>query len=84
MTTLSKQQSDIAIALGQQDGSGLIDDIKQRVRGFGTDEEKLLWWASFMGYMGGICGAELGPGALEAIQQMTAKTTGQLLQQKAN
>lgn len=82
--TLTKQQSARAIALGEHDGHGLLGDIKDRVQGFDTEDEKLLWWAAFMGYLGGICAAELGTGALQAIQQMTAKTTRRVLTEHTN
>ena len=84
MSNLTQQQSDRALALGQHDGAGLVEDIKARVMTFDTEEEKLLWWAAFMGYMGGICAAELGSGALEAIQQMTAQMTARVIQEHTN
>lgn len=84
MSELTKQQSERALALGQHDGHGLVEDIKARVLTFDTEEEKLLWWAAFMGYMGGLCAAELGSGALEAIQQMTAKSTVRVIQERTN
>ena len=84
MSEVTNQQKKRAIALGQQDGHGLIGDIKERVLAFDSEDEKLLWWAAFMGYMGGICAAELGNEALSAIQAMTAKTTAHVIQQSMN
>lgn len=84
MSRLSKDEAAQVIAIGDHDGRGFMADIKRRVEGFDTEEEKLLWWAAFLGYMGGICAASVGPGSLQAIQNMTAQTTARLLQGRTN
>lgn len=73
MNTLTKQQKDRACALGRSDCQGLVAEIKARVLSFDTPEEKVLWWAVFLGNMDDICAAMLGAHAPAAIKQVTAK-----------
>ena len=84
MSEVTDQQQKRASALGAHDAHGLMEDIKERVLAFDSEEEKLLWWASFMGYMGGVCAGELGNKALPILQVLIAKTTEHAIQQHMN
>lgn len=76
---MDKEENHAAITQGAEDGNGLLEFIKWREGQFSSDKEKLLWWASFLGYLGGICAASIGPEALEAVAAMNHKTTAKVL-----
>lgn len=74
----------IAILFGQEFGAGLLPSIRFAEDQLIDDEHKLLWWAAVFGYLGGICAASIGPQSNEAIQAMTLKTTGRVLNEKSH
>lgn len=74
----------VAIATGRADGHSLLEMVKNREGQFDSDHDKLLWWASFMGYLGGMCAGSLGVDALQAIESMTKKLTSQILKERSH
>ncbi len=72
------------IKIGEEDGIALIEFVRWRESGISDDREKLLWWAAFLGSLGGICAASIGPEALEAIAQINDKVTAKILAQRMN
>lgn len=81
---MNEADSKNAMASAEHFGAQLLPAIKWHEEQLGTEEEKLLWWATFLGYLGGLCGASLGAGALQAIEQITKNNTARLLSEKAH
>ena len=81
---MSEQRAKIAMDLAEHDGNTIVAHIKSRVQSFETEEEKIIWWASFMAYLGGLCAAELGSGALSAIKNMTADMAKRVVEEQAH
>ena len=81
---MSKETIMAALSTGQDDAHMLLEMVKYREVQFSSDEEKLVWWTAFMGYLGGMCAASLGPASIQAIEAMTKKTTTELLQEHAH
>lgn len=71
-----------AIKIGGEDGIALIEFIRWRESTLLDDKEKLLWWASFLGSLGGMCAASIGTEALGAIAEINGRATAEILVQR--
>ena len=81
---MDKQSELMVIKIGEEDGISLIEFIRWRESTLLDDREKLLWWASFLGSLGGMCAASIGTEALGAITAINNKVTTKILAERMN
>ncbi len=82
MTPLPTEQARLIIEQAEQLGAYMVPIIMLCESQLASPQERLVWWAGLMAYLGGLASSGLGAEALYAISAMTEKLTNRTIAEK--
>lgn len=84
LEVLSKEAGAAIVHQAEAFGDLIVPMIMMAEASLQSPQERLVWWAGLMSYLGGLAASGLGAEALFAVSAMTEKLVKQTIDQRAH